>query len=396
MINPVVYSISLDVHKIGSQKVLSMVRFDTKRTVVVSLTENGRPYVITEGCTAVFTAKKPDGTVIYNDCGIDYVNNTIVYHVTAQTTAVNGRVDCQLRLIGREGNIISSPTFTIVVADTLFNEGRIVDSSDEFNKLTAYIAGLEERAAAGEFDGKSIYIKGSVPSVADLEEKVSTAEAGDSYLTSDGHLHVFDGTSFVDTGRLQGDRGESGVYVGSGDPPDDCNVQIDPDGDCVTVDDVLDENSNGVVKNKVVAKKFNEVDGEIFDCKAQISSVAGDLNALKNKVPQNLLPSELFVTSASNLSVEGLGEYRLFAFHLAETTDIVGEYINECVLLLFAVEKSDWSCDYAYASMTTEEGVTYNLKVIFDFYNNTMSVERFDCLGGNSPKVVIKEIIGIA
>lgn len=253
MINPVVYSISLDVHKIGSQKVLSMVRFDTKRTVVASLTENGRPYTITDGCTAVFTAKKPDGTVIYNDCRIDYVNNTIVYPVTAQTTAVNGRVDCQLRLIGREGNIISSPTFTIVVADTLFNEGRAVDSSDEFNKLTAYIAELEARAAAGEFDGKSIYIKGAVSSAEELNDKVSTAEAGDSYLTSDGHLHVFDGTSFVDTGRLQGERGVSGVHVGSDNPPEDCNVRINPDGDCVTIDQELNPNSSNPIANKAVA-----------------------------------------------------------------------------------------------------------------------------------------------
>lgn len=33
-------------------------------------------------------------------------------------------------------------------------------------------------------------------------------------------------------------KGESGVYVGSGDMPADCNVQIDPDGEVIVVDDI--------------------------------------------------------------------------------------------------------------------------------------------------------------
>jgi hypothetical protein len=35
----------------------------------------------------------------------------------------------------------------------------------------------------------------------------------------------------------KGDTGNSGVYVGSGDMPADCNVQIDPNGDAFTLDD---------------------------------------------------------------------------------------------------------------------------------------------------------------
>jgi hypothetical protein len=33
-----------------------------------------------------------------------------------------------------------------------------------------------------------------------------------------------------------GHRGESGVYLGSGDMPDDCNVQIDPNGEALTLE----------------------------------------------------------------------------------------------------------------------------------------------------------------
>lgn len=34
----------------------------------------------------------------------------------------------------------------------------------------------------------------------------------------------------------KGDTGNSGVYVGSGDMPEDCNVQIDPDGNTLTIE----------------------------------------------------------------------------------------------------------------------------------------------------------------
>jgi hypothetical protein len=36
----------------------------------------------------------------------------------------------------------------------------------------------------------------------------------------------------------KGDTGNSGVYLGSGDMPSDCNVQIDPNGNPLTVDDI--------------------------------------------------------------------------------------------------------------------------------------------------------------
>ena len=36
----------------------------------------------------------------------------------------------------------------------------------------------------------------------------------------------------------KGDTGNSGVYVGSGEMPADCNVQIDPNGDYITLEDL--------------------------------------------------------------------------------------------------------------------------------------------------------------
>lgn len=152
--NSVVQKITLDIHKTGSQLFMSMLRGDNKRSIIFSLTEGGKPYVITNGCEAVFTAVKPDGNFIYNNCEIDYGNNTIVYDVTSQTTAVSGVVNCQIKLIGEDGGIITSPTFGIIVGETLYNEQPIVESSEEFNKLTTYVAELQQMLYKGEFKGE--------------------------------------------------------------------------------------------------------------------------------------------------------------------------------------------------------------------------------------------------
>ena len=151
--NYAVYNIALDIHKTGSQVALSMIRGENKRKIVISLMENGRPYKITEGCTAKFSAIKPDGKLIYNDCEIDYENNLIIYNVTSQTTAAMGEVICQIELIGSDGGLLFSPTFSLIVANKLYNQEPILASSEEFNALTKYLADLQQKLANGEFKG---------------------------------------------------------------------------------------------------------------------------------------------------------------------------------------------------------------------------------------------------
>lgn len=58
-------------------------------------------------------------------------------------------------------------------------------------------------------------------------------------------LEGFEGTreewleSLVGPPGVKGDRGNAGVYVGSGDMPDDCYVQIDPNGDPLTLEEII-------------------------------------------------------------------------------------------------------------------------------------------------------------
>lgn len=127
------YSFSLDMHKIESQVLLSVKKKDTGRYLLVSFTENGKPYEITPDCYAVFRAKKPDETVLFNDCSI--VDNKVYYQITAQTVAEVGMFGCEITLYGADNVQITSPSFTVIVDDTVQDDNEI-ESANEFTALT--------------------------------------------------------------------------------------------------------------------------------------------------------------------------------------------------------------------------------------------------------------------
>ena len=136
--NDSITRISLDIHSTSSKDTVNAKRGDTARRIVISLVDGGIPYVISKDCYAVFTAKKPDGNVVYNDCTIE--NNTIIYKLTEQTVAVEGRVNSEIKLYGADDKLITSPKFTIAVFGTVYDEGDEIESSDEFNALTRLVS----------------------------------------------------------------------------------------------------------------------------------------------------------------------------------------------------------------------------------------------------------------
>ena len=126
------FRISLDLYSRISQVTLPCKRGDTAYQIVATLTENGKTYPMTEGCSALFTAKKPDGNYICNDCTIE--GNTICYKLTPQTTAVVGITDCEIMVYDKDDDQIASPRFSLEVEDTLYNDEEI-KSSPEMQSL---------------------------------------------------------------------------------------------------------------------------------------------------------------------------------------------------------------------------------------------------------------------
>ena len=156
--NPSYYRISLDVHDATSQLSFPIKKGDTRRRLLISLMDDGVPYTITKGCYAVFSAKKIDGTIIFNDCTIK--DNMIIYDISEQTSLVEGRLDCEITLFDSYSEQITSPRFTIVVYATTYTESD-VESSDEYKSLltlvsetTGLINDVTNKLENGDFIGE--------------------------------------------------------------------------------------------------------------------------------------------------------------------------------------------------------------------------------------------------
>lgn len=153
------YKISLDIHDHGSNVSLKAKRGDTGRVLYISLMDGRNPYTITKECRAVFTAKKADGNILYNNCTI--IGNEIAYAFTPQTTAAVGRVECEIKLYGADNKLLTTARFNLVVEDTVYNEGDEVESEKEVSALTALVSeattlitNVESKLANGEFQGE--------------------------------------------------------------------------------------------------------------------------------------------------------------------------------------------------------------------------------------------------
>lgn len=112
-----VYRITLDLAVNMSGILLVVNREDNARQLEITLGECGRPYEITDDCTATLHYMLPDD--IHHeaeDCSID--KSKIIYQFSDIITSMSGIVYCQLMLSGN-GKRISSPMFKILVDDGL-------------------------------------------------------------------------------------------------------------------------------------------------------------------------------------------------------------------------------------------------------------------------------------
>ena len=159
----------LDVNQTASHVCISVKKGDTARRLLIHLTESGYPYHLSRECYAVFTAKKPDGHVIFNNCTIE--DHTICYDFTAQTVPVAGLIECEIIIYGSNGKQLTSAGFHMIVEDTIYGTETEVESTDEFNSLAELIAQVQALKAKEMENWYDL-----APSVADATEKAESHE----------------------------------------------------------------------------------------------------------------------------------------------------------------------------------------------------------------------------
>lgn len=214
------YRFTLDMQSNISQVSLPVRLLDTSRRLYISLTDGGSPYTIANGCRAVFYARKADGHPIMNDCIIEK-NTLIRYDLTQQTTTCAGVVDCEVRLYGADGNLITSPRFIMVVDERVVYDDDFPLSEAEQTILDNIILSETARVNA-EVEREKTH-----------EEMLASTQKA-TEITADIEHKLANGDFIGPKGDKgdKGDTGDSGVYVGTEEPTDpDCQVWLNPEGE---------------------------------------------------------------------------------------------------------------------------------------------------------------------
>ncbi len=147
-------------------------------------------------------------------------------------TKLTGIITSESKL---EGNLGVRNEINVDIIGTGKLTGKIMSE----NKLTGNLGvrneinvGIIGTGARGK-EGKSAYeIWLDLGNEGTEQEYLASLKGQDGY-TPAKDVDYFDGE--------KGDKGESGVYVGSGDMPDGYNVQIDPDGEGSTLEALIAE-----------------------------------------------------------------------------------------------------------------------------------------------------------
>jgi hypothetical protein len=120
---------------------------DTGRTLRINLSDGSNPYFIADGCLAKISIKRPRVTRLEDFCTIEG-NTTIVYPFSENTCALEGIHDCDVTLYGSDGNVITSPRFTMVVNERVVRSDDIVITDKDQTAIDAMLVKEASRQSA--------------------------------------------------------------------------------------------------------------------------------------------------------------------------------------------------------------------------------------------------------
>lgn len=152
--NPSIRRFTLDTNATRSQISIPVTLNDTGRIWHITLTEGGLCYRIEDGCLAVLSVKRPNGSYFEEVCPV--LKNVQVEYDFSQnekTAAVEGIHDCEITIYGGDGgswhSILTSATFTMVVGQRAVNSDDITITDDD-RTVMDYMIGEEAKRQAAE------------------------------------------------------------------------------------------------------------------------------------------------------------------------------------------------------------------------------------------------------
>ena len=192
MVNGMKYAVSritLDLQDTSSPITLSAKQGDSIREIICGFRDDNGPYKIDPGCAVVFTAEKPDGNRIFNECTVE--GNFVRYRFTAQTVSVLGALKCEFKIYEdmSQPPKLTSPRFMINVEEPVFNDGDIPESSYEFNAISDLVrkTTIEYLEAHPAITDKTLTLKDNAADAAAVGTRIDTL-SGSVLHTSGGTM----------------------------------------------------------------------------------------------------------------------------------------------------------------------------------------------------------------
>lgn len=223
-------------------------------------------------------------------------------------------------------------------------------------------------------------------------DKGDTGSKGDAFTYSDftaEQLEALRGEK-GDTGE-KGEAGNPGVYLGGGDMPEDCNVQIDPNGDVIEVVQETGESKTNLMSQKAITDAINAILNVVYS-KSEIDTEFDKLG-IAFEVIKNSLDNSYTKTETNNaiqgIIVQEVGEdatkvmsQKALTELLFAITDGINEFseqLNQKADVESLYSKAD--AESVYTKAETEAKIKAKEDEIFLLFDE-ISVENFMTLKG--------------
>lgn len=148
MLNDSIDNLRIDLNRSKVQQSISVRAGDTKtRTIHVSITNNGNLYPLDNILFAEILIKKPDD----KECDQSMIISGNELHYTFRTQDINvvGQSKCQIMLTGKDGSVVTTPEFNLVVFTKVLDQ-HLQESENEYGAITAQLAEAYQYAKAAE------------------------------------------------------------------------------------------------------------------------------------------------------------------------------------------------------------------------------------------------------
>ena len=224
------FRFTLDLHSIQSQYHIPVMLGDTSVTLLISITDGGVPFVISDGCLAKLSIKRPTGTYIEEFCKIK--NNSVIEYPFRQnenTCAVKGMHLCDVTLYGPDGAKVGGPRFTMSVSEGVVGSNDIGLTDEDWRAVDAMMSAEVDRVNAENARVKAEAARAEATEEAIERAKAAAKKAEDAASGSGGSgVAGKNGTTFTP------DVSEDGVLSwtndGGLDNPEPVNIK-GPQGD---------------------------------------------------------------------------------------------------------------------------------------------------------------------